>query len=36
MFGAGIGEMTLKNTDSVYFRPRYSHYRLYKQNKVLT
>ncbi len=31
MFGAGIGQMTLKNTDSVYFRPRYSHFALYKQ-----
>ena len=26
LFSAGIGELTLKNTDSVYFKPRYSHY----------
>lgn len=33
IFGAGIGQITLKNTDSVYFRPRFSYYELYKQSK---
>jgi hypothetical protein len=31
MFGAGIGAITLKNTDSVYFRPGYKYFKDYKE-----
>lgn len=35
MFCGGVGQITLKNTDSVYFRPRLEVYGKYAKNMVL-